>query len=394
MLRKLAMENFYSIADRQELDFSVARNATDPDGRFAQPIPSSPERYPKVIALFGANASGKTNVLRPINFLVRFARESASWGPDQQLPYLPFLSQEWNHKPTFLSVELDGALLDWPQRAAFYYELQITDGRRTIAREDLSYRPAGGRRRYLFRRRKDKVDAAPDFRLPKRDPVRGKIRSNASVISTLAQFNHDFSMKLFKGLEAIQTNVGPLDKLELPPEIATNYYSKDSDALEGLARIIAKFDLGIERVTVEQTSQGQQPRFHHPGLDMPIMLETESQGTQRIYSEFPRLYYVLKVGGVAVLDELDNDIHSNLLPEIVGLFQDSKTNPHAAQLVMASHNATLLEHLVKEEVYFAEKDEAGKTHLYGLADVKGVRRDENIYAKYLAGAYGAVPRPA
>ena len=61
---------------------------------------------------------------------------------------------------------------------------------------------------------------------------------------------------------------------------------------------------------------------------------------------------------------------------------------------MASHNATLLEHLVKEEVYFAEKDEAGKTHLYGLADVKGVRRDENIYAKYLAGAYGAVPRPA
>ncbi|MEE8394136.1 MAG: AAA family ATPase, partial [Rhodospirillales bacterium] len=101
---------------------------------------------------------------------------------------------------------------------------------------------------------------------------------------------------------------------------------------------------------------------------------------------------VLTVGGVAVLDELDSDIHPLLLPELIRMFQDEETNPLDAQLIFSCHNATLFEYLEKEEVYFTEKKADGSTEIYGLKDVKGIRRDTNIYAKYLMGAFGAVPQ--
>ena len=61
---------------------------------------------------------------------------------------------------------------------------------------------------------------------------------------------------------------------------------------------------------------------------------------------------------------------------------------------MTCHNATILEALIKEEVYFTEKNDLGKTKVYGLKDIQGVRRDTNIYAKYLAGVFGGIPRVA
>ena len=120
----------------------------------------------------------------------------------------------------------------------------------------------------------------------------------------------------------------------------------------------------------------------------------ESGGTQTFYNLFPTIAEVLNEGGVAILDELDSDIHPLLLPEIIRMFQDVKSNPHDGQLIMSCHNAALFEYLEKEEIYFTEKDGEGQTTVYGLKDVQGVRRDTNIYAKYLMGAFGAVPRVA
>ena len=91
------------------------------------------------------------------------------------------------------------------------------------------------------------------------------------------------------------------------------------------------------------------------------------------------------------LDEIDNDIHPALMPEIIGWFHDERTNPHNAQLFMACHNASILEHLEKEEIYFTEKTPDGRTQVYGLKDIDGVRRVDNYYKKYLGGVFGAVP---
>lgn len=393
MLRKLTVENFFSIKDVQTLDLEIARNATDPDGRFARPIERSDKRFPKVVTIFGANASGRTNLLRAIAFLAQFVRDSAAWRPEERLPFLAFIGKAGKQDKTKLSVELDGALFDWDKRVVFRYEVEVTSDAKQVISESLRYYPQG-RGRWLFRRHGNHVHAGKEFRLPERDPVRSKLRGNTSVVSLLAQFNHPFSSAIYQSLAGVQTNVTTLGKQDLPANLATRYYNDVPSALDRLNAQIAKFDLGIERVAIEQGKDGVHPLFFHKGLINPLLLTFESHGTQRFYSEFPRLYHVLETGAVAVLDELDNDIHPLILPEILRLFQNKDVNPNDAQLIMSAHNATLLEHLVKEEVFFTQKDEDGRTEIYGLQDVKGVRRDTNIYAKYLAGVYGAVPRVA
>ena len=94
------------------------------------------------------------------------------------------------------------------------------------------------------------------------------------------------------------------------------------------------------------------------------------------------------------MDELDNAIHSLILPEIIDRFVDPVRNPNNAQLIAACQNPSILQYLEKEEVFFAEKGAEGATEIYGLKDIKGVRRESNIYANYLAGAFGGVPRVA
>ena len=80
-----------------------------------------------------------------------------------------------------------------------------------------------------------------------------------------------------------------------------------------------------------------------------------------------------------------------ILPEILRWFHDPKRNPHEAQLWMTCHSASLLEDLTKDEVLFCEKSNDGRTQVYSLRDIKGVRRIDNYYRKYLGGAFGALP---
>ena len=392
MLRKLTVENFFSIREAQTLDLTIARNTPDPDGRFATPIEGTGARFPKVVALFGANASGKTTVLRAVNFLVQFIMNSVDWELNSLLPYLSFQTRDWIGAPAKFRVELDAQVLEHTGRVLYVYELELASDGKSVLAETLKYYPKG-RQRWLFKRDASGISAGKDFNLPKNDPVRGKIRKNASVISVLAKFNHKFSLALHDNLSGVYCNVAWLGKpLKATEKIATNWYVKSPEALRALNTEIRRFDLGIKEVVLTPTVNGVRPQFLHAGLEGPLAYEFESQGTTRFYNIFPYLYHVLSRGGLAVMDEFDNDIHALLMPELINLFQSRETNPNDAQILMSCHNPSVLECLSKEEIYFTEKDSLGGTEIYGLKDVQDVRRDANLYAKYLSGVFGAVPR--
>ena len=153
-----------------------------------------------------------------------------------------------------------------------------------------------------------------------------------------------------------------------------------------------RIDFGVRALEVVPGKDGQQIMFRHEGLASPMPLIYESHGTRQFLKLFPLITYVLSVGSIAIIDELDAAVHPMLLPEIIGWFHDPVRNPHNAQLWTSCHNVSLLEELSKEEIVFCEKDWQGRTEIYALSDVKGVRRDENYYKKYLGGVFGAVPR--
>ena len=393
MLRKLTVQNFYSVADAQTLDLRIPSNVPDPLGRFGTPIEGRKERFPRVVALFGANASGKTNVLRSIVFLVQILRDSVDWKPDQRWPFLAFEARQWKERPTKFKVEFDARILETHEsRILYIYELEIAPGGLKVLSESLKYYPEG-RPRLLFERKKNIVLAGKDFRLSKRDPVREKIRDNASLISTLARFNHKFSTAIYNNLSTVMTNVVMIgSRVELPVAVSTQHYLDNKEILQKLKKEIRRFDFGISDVELASTPNGVEPVFRHNGMELPMAYAFESHGTQRFYNIFPYLNFVLAYGGVAVLDEFDNDIHPLLLPELVEKFLSPDENPNNAQLIMSCHSPILFETLEKDEIFFTEKDNDGRTHVFGASEIKGVRRDTNLYEKYLSGALGGVPR--
>ena len=394
MLRKFRVKNFQSFRDWQTLDLTVAANAPDLPGRFVQSVPGSRDRFPTFVAIFGANASGKTNLLLALTYLASFICFSQEDPPDRAISLLPFLGNGWEKDTTEFEIEIDLPYENRENRLRFHYRLVISPDRSRVLEEELRYYPHRKSRRLFFRRGQD-IRLGDDFEISKNDPSIGKVRQNTSVISTLAYLNHPLSMNLVDEIDSMDTNLpGLLLERESHREKSSLLYHFQPRMLSSLVDILKKFDTGIENVELSATENGRKPYFRHRNIESRIPYEFESHGTKRIFSLYPIFHKALDRGGIAVVDELDNAIHSVLLPEIIDLFIDPVRNPNNAQLIAACQNPSILQYLEKEEVFFAEKGADGATEIYGLKDIKGVRRESNIYANYLAGAFGGIPKVA
>jgi len=396
MIKELVISNYFSIKHAQTLDLSVAGNARQRDGYFAshQDVPKLV--LPQVVVFFGANASGKTTVLRALSFISHFVRDSFHYSPNATIPILPFGSAESRREATALSLSFVTTLpvgVRAGHPVSFRYELVVAPGANEVARETLTYAPLQ-RTRLLFERDGSRVRTGEDFDLSAADPALAKIRPNASVVSALAQFNHPLATALYRAAGQFGSNVGHFGKVELSTDRLQQIYRADAALLEAVNRDVRKIDLGIEQIEFGAGNAGAPMVFRHRGLDAPIQFDFQSHGTRKFLGLYPRIHHALSTGSICVLDEIDSDIHPTLLPEIVGWFRSPERNPNFAQLFAACHNPTLLDDLVKEEIWFTEKDDFGCTSVYGLKDIKGVRRVENYRARYLQGAFGAIPRLA
>jgi hypothetical protein len=401
MLHLLEIENFFSILEPQKIDLRVAANVPDLPDRFAPVWKGSTERAPKVIAIFGPNASGKSTILRALSFIAWFVRDSFSLQPDAPLPFERFNNKIGQSQRTRLSVSLAGLAdpeeegEDSPQ-CRYSYELELGGARgraSTVQREALYYWPPPAQRKVrLFERDAEgQVVAGSAFALGGfRQALEKILRPNASVISTLAQLKHPFATSIWVAAQTVFSNI-LIERTEAIEDQVIRLYAGNPHLVEALNREIERIDLGIRAMRVEQGVNGPIALFTHEGHDGPMPLMLESQGTRMFLRLYPVLLRALETGGMAVLDELDTAIHPLILPEILRWFHDPKRNPHQAQLWMTCHNASLLEDLAKEEVLFTEKGADGRSEVFALADIQAVRRDDNYYRKYLSGTYGAVP---
>jgi predicted ATPase len=401
MLYRLEIENFYSVRLPQVLDLRVAENVPDSPGRLDPLFPGSKDRAARVIALFGPNASGKSTVLKALAFVAWFAQHSFQLQPNVSLPCSPFNDTEALDEPIRLAVEFSGLLdptieeeTDAAEQGTWRYEIVLVrkQGRLLVETEALRQRAQGkGKWLRVFERSGAGVQAGKIFGLAGYGMVIDKVRDNASLISTLAQFDHKPSLALREAASRVVTNI-LLDRIEVADSDIVRHYAGNDHLVEALNRDIQRVDLGIQRMHIQQSPTGPVVLFDHEGLVQPLPWVLESHGTRSFVKYFPLLNLALTNGGVAVVDEIDISIHPLVLPEIVRWFHSTKRNTHGAQLWMSCHAATLLEELQKEEVFFCEKDGRGRTSVYGLQDIQNVRRTDNRYRKYLSGVYGAVPR--
>ncbi|MEO6319949.1 MAG: ATP-binding protein [Polaromonas sp.] len=232
-----------------------------------------------------------------------------------------------------------------------------------------------------------------------------KVRANASLIATAAQYGVPLAQSLVAG--NVVSNIHQFGRMRNDAKQlvqAATYFAGQEVQRQHLVRLLAAWDLGLSDVKVRELEQvlpdGKTEKYWLPfgihqtarggSFELPFMLE--SSGTQGALLLLHRLLPVLQTGGLAVIDEFENDLHPHMIEPILDLFANPATNPHGGQLLFTCHAMEVLNLVHKSQVMLVEKDPHNESSAWRLDSVEGIRSDDNFYAKYMAGAYGAVPQ--
>ena len=394
MLIRYSLKNFQSFRDSAEVDLSLNRKIKKLGWETRT---KGGRRISTALGVIGPNGAGKTALLKPIVFAGWFINSSFHASADARIPIAPHFSTP--DAPTELEFEAedsDGRL--------WRYVLHVTPER--VIHEAIHKKHE--RFRYLFVRDWIAESATYSIKLQDFDfaPKEAKkVRQNASLISTAAQYGVEIARHLAS--VAIQSNINYQGRLPFRNDdlqnaarhFATNQLQRDE-----MTRLLRSWDLGLSDVELNELpiqSPGQSPQkiWYPIGIHASrdnsrnaLMFHDESSGTQSAFVLLARLLHTLFLGGMAVIDEFESDLHPHMIEPVLDLFANPRTNPHGAQLLFTCHAAEVLNLLHKSQIMLVEKNEKCESAAWRMDSVDGIRSDDDYYSKYMAGAYGAVPR--
>lgn len=393
MLRAFTLRNFQSFREPVRISLELNGNAPRDDrsctSRIGTPLS-------KALAVIGANASGKTSLIKSLVFVDWFIKHSFQSKPGEPIPVFSHFST--SSEPSMFEVEFEHDGLQWRYR--------LIVSRERVHHESLYSRQSRAfsyvfirdwdpdTRRYLIKQQQ--------FGLLQKEAE--KVRENASLLSTAAQYDVPLALRLLSA--SVWTNIHALGRLGMDDEqllLATGYYASHADIQGQMAALLRTWDFGLADVRIvthtEMRENGESVEIHVPyGIhrvgdqEYPLVFPFESSGTRGAFILLSRILPALQRGGLVIIDELEADLHPHMLAPLLGLFFSPKTNPHNAQIIFTCHAEEVLSLLHKAQVVLVEKDDQGMSDAWRLDSVKGVRADDNLYAKYMAGAYGAIPQ--
>jgi uncharacterized protein len=434
MLIEFKVSNYRSIAEEQVLSFVPAPKQRDYPSSI---ITRGNYNVLNAIGVYGANASGKSNLLRSMSLLDKILHGSARTSSTSKLPYDPFLLQEgWESKPTRFEITFLAG-----ENSKYRYGFEYNE--EEIVLEWL-YRKSMGREVVLFLREKDIIDASSAFNKESRgssvrlDAAIEATRPNALFLSFCDVFNIEEAKTIFQWfkkfymIDGLRTEEESWrtailwEKSEEDKELIKMYLSRIKNLgivdIEVTSKDFDSTDLSdnineeTRNALIRQLSgkKGYSVFARHrmysskgtpTGKYISWKLEErESPGTNKIFHLIGPVIRVLTGGGVLIIDEIEAKMHPNLTLDTINFFLNKETNPKQAQLIFATHDTNLLSYsnLRRDQIYFAEKNAWESTEIYSLSDFvylgengskKSVkeRPDTDKEKRYLEGRYGAVP---
>ncbi len=409
MLIEFKVANFRSIREMQSL--SLVADNIDKDMTSAlldRPLPGlSGLKYLKGAAIYGANASGKSNLIEAINFLAEFVKKSATkLEPGDSTGTEPF---KLNHASLLNASEFEITFVT--QEIRFVFGVVLTPQR--VLEEYLVAYPKGSPQKWYHRTFNESENsytwATPSTRFKDDKSLRDKTRENNLFLSVGPQWNHpqlSIAFDWFKSsLKVLHLNADNRVNSHFTAQLIKNnpaYYQLVLHLLRNAD--IGVVDANIKEISTDNVSQNVSPslvqkleiKLLHKaeGVEsMSLNFDTEeSAGTQRFFSLIGPWLEILSNGYTVFVDELETSLHPILVRELLKLLFNSTTNPKGAQVIFSTHNTVLLDSslLRRDQVWFTEKTPEGATHLYPLTAYQP-RKDEALAKGYLAGRYGAIP---
>ncbi|MCC6811538.1 MAG: ATP-binding protein [Deltaproteobacteria bacterium] len=399
MLVEFRVDNHRSIRD----EHGLTMEASNVSGDVSRVRDVADLKLLPVAALYGANASGKTNVLAAIQFMRdAVAWSDRLWPPDQGVPREAFA---WGKKRSDPSLFQATFILSGVKHE---YGFVVDDER--VVEEWLKTWP-NGRVQTWYTRDGQSFDFGERLHGENR-AVEKLTRPNALFLSAAAQSNHKQLSVIYRWFRGILGHVAPERMVALMADGPARWFAEDAqgdllqqESIQSFLSMLKTTDIGVVDIKVTSDDGGAPQRgrprrillkHRGPSDDAWLPLEQESHGTRRLFRLGPRVIHALQHGGIVIIDELEAGFHPLLALEIVRAFHDPKKNPKNAQLLFTTHDTNLLGTVVgdpvlrRDQVWLTEKDESGGTRFYPLTDYQP-RKSENLERGYLQGRYGAIP---
>jgi AAA15 family ATPase/GTPase len=427
MFVEFSVENYRSIQEKQTFSMVASEDEIMLESN-TFPMPNTDNlRLLTSAVIYGANASGKSNLLRAMQTLRGIVINSATKiQPGEKLPVDPFrLNKQTIKNPTkFEVIFINNGIR---------YEYGVSLNRERVYEEWLIAYPheiqqTWFSRKYMPDNPKFKADEGYKWsfgRGLKGEKLRIKrfVRSNSLFLSHAAQNNHPQLTEIFEYFQE-KINIIFAHKFSLKEfNLSINMCEENEQFREQIVHLLKKADIGISNIRLESQSMPENTqnliknflkqefenqeinndfnisamdvitihKMNDDNIEVEFSISDESDGTQRLFEIAGYWLYILQYGEILIVDELDRSLHPILSKFLLKMLNDPEINKKNAQLIFATHDTTLLDSAIfrRDQVWFTEKDKS-MTKLYSLVDFQP-REHESLQKGYLLGRYGAVP---
>ncbi len=418
MLIDFKVKNYRSIKDEQDLSMLSTKQKEHIDTHTFKSNSATKINLLKTAAIYGANAAGKSNFIKALKTMQEVVINSMStYQRGHLLPIKPFLFDvETKNEPTEFEVNFI------TNNVRYQYGFSATQER--IVEEWLIAYPKGRPQNWFARVLNTQTDT-PSYDWQFGEKFTGQkqlwqesTRDNALFLSTAIYLNseqlkpvYDWFDKTLKItgvggwtpkstielckqdkhknsiLQFLQTADMDIDDIIIDENITK---SKDSEGLgKGLAALLIEIDEAYSDV---DTSMVTMMHKDNSGKRVPLKLEEESDGTQKLFAFIGPWLDSLENGHVLLIDELHDNFHPLMVKFLVDLFHNNLTNKSNAQLIFTTHETSILSQDVfrRDQIWFCEKKNKA-TELYSLVEFKARKGVTDLEKAYLSGRYGALP---
>lgn len=395
MLVKIELENFFSIRDRICIDFRAGNTKTALSKKLSDNVVEwKGLKLLKSIGLFGANASGKSNILKAINFCCRMVLESHQHNENSIFNYAPFKFEGYPEKPSCFLIDF---ICD---DVEYEYSFSLLKSR--IISESLFYYP-NDRRARVFERDGSEYKFAESV-LARPNDVALNTSDKNLFLSRASSMNRELAQKLYRYfLSTFMLGLIPLQDMNVESYFDTNK-SLILAALQQCDSDICEIEKKIETVAIPIPNPGNpfgMPgrvvnreivrflTYHKIAPNVPFNIEEESDGTKRLFSILLCMIDVVKNKKSVMLDEFDTSLHASISEFLLDLIHASSQS----QLLFSSHNLSLINmnRFRKDQIVFVTKNETGATEVQSLYDYKDFRENMDAEKAYRQGRFDAIP---